>query len=123
MEVARAIIEKHLSHLQTSTPNLQKPITYTKKNLSSIIVRLGDLECQKEEFPNALKLFQQVLELRKQTENVKTSRNLAEVYFLIGNTYLYQAKSEAEENALENYYKAKEILENNLRMFLNVDVL
>ena len=68
----------------------------TKKKLGDIILRLGDLECQKNKFQNALSFYKKALAIREEIEDKKLSRGLAEVYFLIGNAFLYENSKTAE---------------------------
>ena len=98
-------------------------ILRAKKKLGDIILRLGDLECQKNQFKNALVHYKKAQVIREEIEDKKLSRGLAEVYFLIGNAYLYENSATAEVEALKFYQLARQILINNLCKALNVPTL
>jgi hypothetical protein len=52
-----------------------------KKQLGNVILRLGELELQKEDFTAALKLYNESLKIREEIEDKEFSRLLAEAYF------------------------------------------
>lgn len=73
-------------------------------------MRLGDVECRKEEFTNALKEYKiALLHLSDIDDNLR-SRRMAEVYFTLGNTYLYEFKEKALENAIVSYKGGEKII-------------
>jgi hypothetical protein len=76
--------------------NDEEEILRAKKKLGDFILRLGDLECQKNEFTLALNYYKKAQTIREKTEDLRLSRGLAEVYFLIGNVYLYENKDNSE---------------------------
>ena len=50
MEVAKTLLKKQILYLEKEVPLQKKLISSIYKNLAQILVRLGDLECQKEQF-------------------------------------------------------------------------
>lgn len=66
-------------------------------------------------------MYQESFKCYETIEDKKFSRNLAEVFYLLGNVYLYEHKENSEGKALEKYSQAKEILVNNLCKELKVD--
>ena len=61
IEVARTLMQGRLNHLYLADEKNHRRIQSTKRILGDILVRLGDLECQKDNFGAALKLYEQGL--------------------------------------------------------------
>lgn len=52
-----------------------------KNMISDVILRLGELELQKDDFSGALKMYMESLKIKEEIEDPKYSRKLAEIYF------------------------------------------
>lgn len=108
IETARVILDKYLEE-HPDLPS-EEYITIMRR-IAHCYLRLGNCENRKENFTDALGEYGRCLEALQVTENPKSSRLIAEVCFLMGNTYLYEFEANALENALVMYRRAKEILE------------
>jgi len=75
---------------------------------AKIWVSLGDLEKYKSDFPKAVEQYLKGLNIRRCIYEWD-SREVAEIYFLLGGTYDFDIKK-----SLTCYYKAKMIIESNL---------
>ena len=84
------------------------------KKIAFCHLRIGDCECWQDKFTEALNEYYQSLELRKEFDDVQFSRDLAEIYFLIGNTIIYENKDGCHMDAVKNYKLSIDILERNL---------
>jgi len=85
-----------------------------KLSLARINLRLGELEQWRENLSEAITDFEQALTLRAQVEDLELSREASELYFLLGNTLLYDHKENCESNAIRYFLRSKEVLENIL---------
>lgn len=111
IETARHILTKHLE------VNSKLPIdeyASIQRGLARCYLRLGNIENVKEDFTNALSEYNKCLETLLKVEDPKTSRLIAEVCFLMGNTYLYEFETEALEKSIYMYEKARDILKANI---------
>jgi tetratricopeptide (TPR) repeat protein len=84
------------------------------KKIAFCHLRIGDCECWQDKFTEALNEYYQSLELRKEFDDIEYSRDLAEIYFLIGNTIIYENKDGCHMDAVKNYKLSIDILERNL---------
>ena len=87
MELSRNITTKAL----TNVKNDEETAKNLQKNLMNIHIRLGDLQCWKENFVEALQEYLRALEHGSKAYDRLYSREIAEVYFLMGRRLsLYQ---------------------------------
>lgn len=118
LEVARLELEKLMTSTDPFDPNLTlKQIEENTKiirKLSDVMIRLGDANCSSDKFDEALQDYEKCLKLRNFTEDKFTSRDLAEIYYLMGNAKSYKNSLQFDEEALVEYNKARLILENLL---------
>ena len=75
--------------------------------------RLGDLYVIIENYVDAVCEYRKVIELERCKDGHEASRELAEIYYLIGNSMLYDNKESCEENAIDEYISAVQILINH----------
>ena len=118
IETARVIISKYLEEQQNLNAEDRKAFL---KKLAHCHLRLGNCENRKENFGEALNEYAKCLETLQMTENPHTSRLIAEVCFLMGNTYLYEFEGDALEKALSMYKRAKEILSANIEALKSLE--
>lgn len=111
IETAKTIIVKYLNEQQNL--NKQDESIFLKK-LAHCYIRLGDCENRKEAFESGLQEYLNSLKTLKLVEDMQRSRFIAEVYFLIGNTYLYRFEKGDIKLALENYINSLEIIKLNI---------
>lgn len=111
IETARLILQTYLDEHSDLTQDERSQI---RRRLAHCYLRLGNCENRKENFTQALTEYNSCLELLQLIENTETSRLIAEICFLMGNTYLYEFENDALEKALYMYKKAREILTANI---------
>ncbi len=80
------------------------------RKIAQCSMRLADIENRKENFSEALKEYSDSIEILKAIEDVKRSRRIAQLYYLIGNTYLYEFATDALKNAKDVLLKGEEII-------------
>ncbi|KAM3134640.1 hypothetical protein pb186bvf_013282 [Paramecium bursaria] len=114
LEVAWTIIDKRVEQNIATVDDLKK--------LAKIATVLAELVQWEDKFDQAQEYYGKALKLRLQTEDVNNSRELAELYFLMGITTLNQAMEGKEQEALDSFYKSAQILENCLCSRLNTPV-
>jgi len=123
LEVSRVILEKLLNGIDTSSldQNEDKREIHTKisKMLAQVVLRLGDANCYSDNFDAALQEYFKAIQIRKNIDDVFMSRDLAELYYLVGNAHLYKNLEESDDSALLNLNKARIILENLLYKYMN----
>ena len=117
IETARSIITMYLNEQQNL--NQKDKVIFLKK-LAQCYIRLGDCENRKEAFDNGLNEYASSLKTLEMVEDMGKSRLVAEVYFLLGNTYLYRFNKGDIKSALDNYIKSLEIIKVNLNETKNL---
>lgn len=108
IEASRVIYTKYLQEQKNLSQDQQ---VFFFGKLATVHLRLGDIEMNKECFAEAIKEYKLSEEILKKIEDEKRSRKLAELYYLIGNCYLYEIKENHLEWGLENYKKGVAIME------------
>lgn len=109
LEVARTVLERYLRE----QPNLEERERRGYQSLlANVHLRLGDLQNWKEDFSAALGEYAASLTLLRQIEDPASSRRVAELHFLMGNTHVYNfaADTQALEDALECYRQGREVI-------------
>lgn len=107
IESSRAILQKYLNEQKNLN---KKDKEYFLRKLSHCYLRLGDIENRKENFKEGIIEYKNSLEVLRGFEDEKKSRRMAEIYFLLGNSYIYEFEDNALENGLECYKKGKSII-------------
>ena len=107
IETSRAILQKYLDEQKNLD---KKDREHFLRKLSHCYLRLGDIENRKENFKEGIVEYKNSLEVLKGFEEEKKSRRIAEVYFLLGNSYIYEFEDNALENGLDCYKKGKDII-------------
>jgi len=79
LEVARFIVEKKFESMQKDQKSADDEMKVVLNNYAKILLRIGDLECWRENFPEALKEYEKCYKLRLQINDLKYSRDIAEV--------------------------------------------
>lgn len=67
-----------------------------------------------EEYQKCMEAYRCVIAQEEPREGFETSRLIAELYYLIGNSLMYENAPGCEKRAIEEYIKAVNILVNNL---------
>jgi hypothetical protein len=80
--------------------------TKVTKHLARVHLRKAELEQWRDNFLEALIEHKAALELRLQVEDLEKSRDVAESYFLIGNTELYNNAPDCDVKAMKCYKSA-----------------
>jgi hypothetical protein len=107
LDICRLIIEKYFLENANMNPEEKSVL---ELRLANCYLRLGDCENWKELFSVALEEYMKSLEILNRLNSPNTLRRIAELHFLIANTYLYEFKDLAFVNALEHYEMGKATL-------------
>lgn len=79
MEAARVITEKHYEEMLKDSSSKKEDFEKILKQRARIFLRLGDLECWKENFEEGLSEYKIALELRMKFEDPIMSRDISEM--------------------------------------------
>ena len=79
MEVARVITEKRYEEILKNPDFNKDDVEKLLKQQAKIYLRLGDLECWKENFQDGLSEYKKSLEIRRKFENPILSRDISEL--------------------------------------------
>jgi hypothetical protein len=80
LEVAKTLAEKKFETIKSSENSTKEEIEQVLKFLSRVTLRLGDLECHRDNFEDGLKEYIKSLEIRQMFDDPKISRDLSEMY-------------------------------------------
>ena len=81
--MARVITEKRYKEILNSPECNKDELEKLLRQLSRIVLRLGDLQCWKENFEEGLIEYKKSLELRMKFENPMMSRDISEMFNFI----------------------------------------
>ena len=86
LETARHILQKKLDEGHYAGEE-EKASLISK--LAIVNLRVGDCECWQDKFKEAIDAYSHALSLREHIESPKTSRGIAEIYFMLANATAY----------------------------------
>ena len=81
--MARVITEKRYKEILTEEHCNKEEVEKLLRQHAKIHLRLGDLECWKENFQDGLNEYKNALEIREKFENPMLSRDISELYTFI----------------------------------------
>lgn len=79
LEAARVITEKHYEEMKKDPTAKKEDFEKILKQKAKIFLRLGDLECWKENFEEGLSEYKTALEVRRKFEDPNMSRDISEM--------------------------------------------
>lgn len=106
LEVARILAEKKYESIKSSENCSKEEIEPVLKFLSRVTLRLGDLECHRDNFEEGLKGYMKALEIRQIFDDPSISRDLSELYiFLLEILIYYISKTLSNWKYLSLYWE------------------
>lgn len=80
LEVARVVTEKRCEEIVRAPEFEKAELEKLMRQRARVHIRLGDLECWKENFEEGLGEYRKALELRMKFEDPRMSRDISEMY-------------------------------------------